>query len=62
MIKQLLIRKITVFAAALTLTIIVVSCGAKDNKNLVEPYPSTDTTKVEHKNDATHDSTGMNNH
>jgi hypothetical protein len=63
MIKQLLVKKITVFASALTFTIIVVSCnGAKDDKNEVEHYPGSDTTKVEHKNDALHDSTGMNSH
>ncbi|MBA3665728.1 MAG: hypothetical protein H0W61_16215 [Bacteroidetes bacterium] len=55
-------KKIAVFFSALILTIIV-SCGAKDDKNVAEPYPTTDTTKkVEHKNDAEHDSLGTQNH
>jgi len=60
MIRKFIFKKVTVFIASLSLTIIVFSCnGAKDDKNDVEPYPTTDTTQhMEHKNDdQKHDST-----
>jgi hypothetical protein len=50
MIKRLIIKKIAIFSTALAFTIIV-SCGTKDDKNIIEPYPTSDTNKVEHKND-----------
>ncbi|MBI2723148.1 MAG: hypothetical protein HYX39_13325 [Bacteroidetes bacterium] len=51
MIKKYFIKRTTAFTAALLLTICV-SCYTKDDKNVAEPYPTTDTTQnMENKND-----------
>ena len=65
MIRKFIFRKALIFTVSLSFTIIVYSCnGAKDDKNEVEPYPTTDTTQhMEHKNDdQKHDSARNGSH
>lgn len=46
-------KKSIICFLSLTFTITLVSCGGtRDDKNIAEPYPTTDTTKkMENKND-----------
>ncbi len=56
MIKKYNMKKITLFSLAFLLMGMVSCGGARDDKNIVEPYPTTDTSKkVENKNDMNHD-------
>jgi hypothetical protein len=50
-------KKLILFITAFIIGFVMMSCGAKDDKNEVEPYSTTDTTKVETKHDPLRDST-----
>ncbi|MCW3077701.1 MAG: hypothetical protein JWO32_2310 [Bacteroidetes bacterium] len=56
-------KKITLFSSAFLLLVMVSCGGAQDDKNIAEPYPTTDTTKkVENKNDMNHDTLNHQGH
>jgi hypothetical protein len=52
-VKTLIMKKTFIYLLSLSFALAVVSCGGtRDDKNIAEPYPTTDTTKkVENKND-----------